>query len=120
MAWTTNPDAARERGPRYAVTGTIRGGEFDAEFADTAARAEEIAEKMREDGRRNVRLHLPQESDFWTIASEFKRARDQLAAATELARAAAHRMTDLGISEAETARQLGVDRMTVRSWLGKR
>lgn len=120
MAWTTNPTKARERGPRYAVTGTIRGGEFDATFTDTAEQAEATAEKMRENGRRNVRLHLPQEADFGTIARDFQKARDELARTTELARAAAHRMTDMGISEAETARQLGVDRMTVRSWLGKR
>lgn len=120
MAWTTNPAGYNLRGPRFAVHGTIRGGEFDTQFADTAAKAEEVAERMREDGRRNVRIHLPKEADFGGIASEFKAARDRLNEATELARAAAHRMTDMGISESETARQLGVDRMTVRSWLGKR
>lgn len=119
MAWTAKPNEASKRGPRYAVSGTIRGGEFDIEFADTAAHAEQLAERMRADNRHNVRLHLPQESDFSAIASEFRTARSRLASATELARAAAHRMTEMGISESETARQLGVDRMTVRSWLGK-
>lgn len=120
MSWTTDPGLTRERGPRFAVYGIIRGGEFDIQFADTAAIAEQIAEKMRADGRRQVKLYLPQEVDFGAVARDYQDARARLEEVTPLARAAAHRMTEMGISESETARQLGVDRMTVRSWLGKR
>lgn len=120
MTWTTNPIEADERGPRYAVRGTIRPNEFDVEFADTASQAEAIAERMRESHRRQVRILLPLDTNLESIIRDYRRARDHLNRMTDLARAVAHRLTEMGISESEAARQLDVDRMTIRSWLGKR
>jgi DNA invertase Pin-like site-specific DNA recombinase len=114
-------DQVRSRGPRFAVVGTIRRDEMQVVLVDTAAKAEEAAEKMRADELRMVRLHLPQSDlDYLGIGRTLHDARTALAEATEVARAAARRLVESGVSESETARQLGVDRMTVRAWLGKR
>ena len=47
-------------------------------------------------------------------------ARARLAASMADAEAAARMALDHGVAEAEVARVLGVDRMTVRKWAGKR
>lgn len=117
---TSANETIKNRGPRFAVKGTIRGGEFAVELADTADRAEEILTRMEADGYRNVRLHLPDSTiDYTSVARGLAEARDRLNNATEVARAAANRLTEAGISEAQTARMLGVDRMSIRSWIGK-
>lgn len=46
-------------------------------------------------------------------------ARGALTRATEAAKAAVRLDAERGVSEAELARRYGVDRMTIRAWLGK-
>lgn len=50
---------------------------------------------------------------------ELADARDELAEAKDRAREAARTAVARGMTESETARLLGVTRLTVRSWLGK-
>lgn len=58
-------------------------------------------------------------SDLTSVSKSLQRSRNLLAAAmqqAELAAIAAHKE---GKPETEIARELGVNRMTVRRWLGK-
>jgi transcriptional regulator with XRE-family HTH domain len=48
------------------------------------------------------------------------RVRRHLGFTMEDAKTAALKAVDEGVPQAEIARRLGVDRMTVRKWLGKR
>lgn len=52
-------------------------------------------------------------------AASLRRARKRLAAAMEQAKTAAVTANADGTPETEIARALGVNRMTVRRWLGK-
>lgn len=54
------------------------------------------------------------------IGGDIRTARAALAAVMETARKAAIQAYDKGTPEAQIARELSVDRMTVRKWLGKR
>ena len=54
-----------------------------------------------------------------SAARILKGARNGLAAATEKARVAAQQAAGEGVPETEIARELGVNRLTVRKWLGK-
>lgn len=114
-------DQIASRGPRFAVVGTIRRDELRLEFADTSARAEEIADRMRGDRLHQVRVHVPVgDPDLGAIGRALAAARMAERDAAALARAAALRADEAGTPEAAIARELGVNRMTVRSWLGKR
>jgi len=55
----------------------------------------------------------------WYAYNGLVAARQTLAAATSAAKAAAVRLVSTGMSEAEAARTVGLDRMTVRKALGK-
>lgn len=116
----------KDRGPRFAVMGTIRQGEAEAAYADTAERAEEIKERFEADGRYSVRIYPPQEfDDTVQVLSGLQRERENAKAAlddaTSKLRAAIVRLVQQGaLSESEAARRAGVDRMTIRNWLGKR
>lgn len=57
--------------------------------------------------------------DLHAAGKALSEAKAALSDATDAARQAAIEAVDVGISEAEVARELGVTRMTVRSWLGK-
>ncbi|MEN6544515.1 MAG: hypothetical protein ABFE07_00565 [Armatimonadia bacterium] len=59
-------------------------------------------------------------ADLQRVARKLLRARDTLAAVMNEATDAADAANMAGVPEAEIARTLGVDRMTVRKWLGKR
>lgn len=115
-----------QRGPRHLVYGTVRRNEFRANYAVSAARADEAAERFRADGLRQVTVLAPATVDaehadvlreaaiIWRAARDAEvDLRQQLAAAVVTA-------VEAGMSESETARLAGVDRMTVRGWLGKR
>lgn len=52
-------------------------------------------------------------------AEKLRTARSALAQATDGAKAAAKTGVTAGMSEVATARTLGVDRITLRRWLGK-
>lgn len=112
-----------ERGPRYAVTATIRGGEFAAAYALDAEAAEQRFEQYKSEGCRDIKVHVPDVPAFDIDLVAYGRDRTQaqtvLAEKTEILRAAVLRAAELGRAEAEIARSAGVDRMTVRSWLGK-
>jgi DNA invertase Pin-like site-specific DNA recombinase len=53
------------------------------------------------------------------VGQRLQKARASLAAAVEAARIEAIDLHALGVPETEIARTLGVNRMTVRRWLGK-
>ncbi|RRJ85920.1 hypothetical protein EG850_11075 [Gulosibacter macacae] len=59
-------------------------------------------------------------TDLERAGAKLRRARAALAKATEEAQAAALQALAEGHAEAAVARDLGVDRMTVRKWAGKR
>lgn len=59
-------------------------------------------------------------SDLGAAGRRLGRARTALQLAVDGARQAAIAALSEGVSEAEVSRTLGVDRMTVRKWAGKR
>lgn len=68
-------------------------------------------------GHRLLYMETP---DLCALGRRRAAAKAELDAATADAKAAARAMADQGVPEAELARRLKVDRMTIRSWLGKR
>lgn len=60
------------------------------------------------------------ESPLDVVGRNLRSARSLLQAVMEDARRAAIEAWQLGVPETVIARKLGVDRMTVRGWLGKR
>lgn len=54
-----------------------------------------------------------------SVARQLRNARTRLAAAMHAAEAAAIEAHNEGVPETEIAKTLGVNRMTVRRWLGK-
>jgi hypothetical protein len=54
------------------------------------------------------------------IGHHLKLARARLETQLKTAKAAAQAATEGGVPEAVVARELGVDRMTIRKWTGKR
>jgi DNA-binding CsgD family transcriptional regulator len=54
------------------------------------------------------------------VGQRLQKARAALAVALEAAEDEARALLAEGVSEAQVARELGVDRMTVRKWVGKR
>lgn len=63
---------------------------------------------------------MTEQDELKRVARKLLRARDSLASVMNEATDAAVAANAAGIPEAEIARTLGVDRMTVRKWLGKR
>lgn len=59
-------------------------------------------------------------SNLERAGAQLRRARAALAKAAEQAEAEGLRALAEGVSESAVARTLGVDRMTVRKWAGKR
>lgn len=59
-------------------------------------------------------------SELQTVGKRLRAARDAQAKAYEAARLAALASLADGVSESQVATDLGVDRMTVRKWQGKR
>jgi len=117
-------DMSARRGPRYLVHGTVRRGEYLASYADTATAASALADRWRDGHIRQVRITEPAEqttladlSEHGVVHAAARAAADETRA---VLRAAVSRAVEGGLSEAEAARAAGVDRMTVRSWLGKR
>lgn len=123
MSSTGMSKMVAERGPRYAITATIQGGEFIASYARDSTTAEMIYERYQETGYRNARVHAPDVPSFDIDLGKYGRDRDKAlevaAEKTEILRAAVLRAAEVGRAEAEIARSARVDRMTVRKWLGK-
>jgi DNA-directed RNA polymerase specialized sigma24 family protein len=114
-------EMVQERGPRWAVRGSIRAGQARAEYADTAEQAETIRERFEEYSYYQVQVYPPLGGiDLAKLGRTRQDAQRALADATSLLRAGVLRALEEGRSEAEVARSAGVDRMTVRSWAGKR
>lgn len=81
------------------------------------------SERVESDGVQ-ILLNADMVDDDWrTVCEEaalaIEEARHQLALTMAAAELVACCAVDAGVPEAETARRIGVDRMTVRKWLGK-
>lgn len=111
----------KDRGPRWAVIGTIRPGEAETMYAVTADRAEAVREQFEGMGRYQIQVYPPDGSvGLHSLADRRRGARAVLDDVTQQLQAAViHAVNAEGRAEAEVARDAGVDRMTVRSWLGK-
>lgn len=113
-----------ERGPRYVVQVGVRRGELLIHYADTAERAESLYDKYVNEGGYQLaytKVIPPQGSiDLAGLGRVRTEALRKAQEATDILRAGVLRATEAGRSEHEIARQAGVDRMTVRNWLGKR
>lgn len=121
--WYPNPAAyqmIQERGPRYAVIGSIRQGESAVNYTDTAEGAEKYRQSYEDSGYYQIKVHPPVGSidlaKLGRARADAKRAYDQQ---TEILRAGVLRALEDGRAEAEVARTAGIDRMTVRTWAGK-
>lgn len=117
---TTAWDQVTDRGPRWAVMGTIRPHEAITEYADTADRAETIREQFADIGYHQIQVYPPAGSvnlaELGRRRTDARRAYDE---AREILRAGVIRAIEDGRSEAEVARSAGVTRDTVRTWVGK-
>lgn len=113
-----------ERGPRYVVQVGIRRGEVLIYYADTAERAETLYDRYVSEGGYQLtytKVIPPRESvDLAQLGRDRQDAKRRFDEATDILRAGVLRAIEGGRSEHEIARQAGVDRMTVRSWQGKR
>lgn len=118
----------KARGTRYAVIGSIRPGEAICSYADTVEQAERIRADFAENwGYYQVQVYPPQyeDDDELQELSRLRRERDKVKAAlddvTGQVRALVVRLVQKSaLSESAAADRAGVDRMTVRKWLGKR
>jgi hypothetical protein len=110
-----------QRGPRWVVRGNTRPGEYRASYAVTAEAAESLRERFEGDGLYQVAVTPPEGSwNLGRLGRERDDAREALRDATEKLKAAAiAAVNGEGRAEAEVARQSGIDRMTLRDWLGK-
>lgn len=109
-----------DRGPRWAVVGTIRQGDHRVEYADTGEQAERIRDHYERDRYYQIQVHAPQGGiDLAALGRARAAAKKALDEATDILRAGVLRALEDGRAEAEVARTAGVDRMTVRSWAGK-
>jgi hypothetical protein len=116
-----------ERGPRFAVTGTIRPGEVACTYANTADMAEEIRKNYADDwGYYQIRIHSPEEyaddvAELGKLGTARWKAKQEFDEATDKVRALVVRLVDEeALSEVEAAQRAQVDRMTIRKWRGKR
>lgn len=110
-----------ERGPRYAISGTLRPQEVRVDYADTADKAELIRAEFQDEHYYQVMVYAPDGSvDLATLGGARIRAKLACDEATAVLRAGVLRAVEEGRSEVEIARTAQVDRMTVRSWIGKR
>jgi hypothetical protein len=115
-------DFRRRRGPRYAVTWSVNTDMHEGTYTDTA----ELAEKVRaialfEGHCYNVHVSAPEGSvDLAALGDARLKAKRAFDEATAFLRAGVLRALEDGRSESEVARSARVDRMTVRTWAGKR
>lgn len=113
----------RERGPRYLVTADIERATYAAKYEDTADAAEATFDRYAADGHKNARVHLPDVPGLDIDLRKYGRDRAEALRVAEektsILRAAVLRAIEAGRSEAEVARSAGIDRGTVRDWLGK-
>lgn len=114
------------RGPRYAITGTIRSDEFYGSYAATSEQAEAEGERMCSLGYYSVQIKQPETAvDLFALAKKRAAAREAERVATSILRAGvlrrAEQMQEEGgeVNESALAREASVDRMTIRQWLGK-
>lgn len=122
MIGLTNLNAMRDaRGPRYIVSGTIRRGEFAAQYAETADQAEAIRRQYEAGHYYQVKVLPPEGSvNLEALGRARREAKAAFDEAHALVRAGVLRALEDGRDEAEVARAAGVDRQAVREWQGKR
>jgi len=112
------------RGPRWAIWIELDRDSAQVIYADTADRAEKLREHHLAEWSYNeqrVQLHLPAGSVSLTeAANEREEAKTAFNEKTAILKAVALQALEDGRAEAEVARGARVDRMTIRSWAGKR
>lgn len=112
------------RGPRYAIWVELGKDSAQVIYADTATQAEKVRENRLAEysgNEQRVQLHPPAGSISLTdAASEREKVKEALAEKTAFVKALALQALEGGRAEAEVAREARVDRMTIRSWAGKR
>lgn len=112
------------RGPRWAIWIELGKDSAQVVYADTATQAEKTYERHLADWSNNpqrVQLHPP--AGLVTLndaATDRDKAKTVLAEKTAILKAVALQALEEGRTEAEVAREARVDRMTIRSWAGKR
>jgi len=100
---------------------TLRGEaarRFAAAWADISSRYGD--ERIREAAILAAAQHLSNGSDLDAVGRALARARRHAETQLAVARTVALLAIEDGKSEASTAREIGVDRMAVREWQGKR
>jgi hypothetical protein len=122
--WTSTEKAQRkidDRGPRFAVFGTVHRGQHYVEYALTGDDAESIRARYENGGYTGIKVHAPIGSgDLAELGRARAEARRDFDEKTSILRAAVLRAVEENRAEAEIAREAGIDRMTVREWSGKR
>lgn len=97
--------------------------QYDYRYESTAMDVRLVLEEWEKaaPGRRpaGVEVFEPLDTDLGREGDGLGLARAQLSLATQKAQAAAIRARESGVTETRIATTLGVDRMTVRKWLGK-
>ena len=113
-------ERVQQRGPRYAIIGSIRPDEARCEYAETAGAAERIRGDFTSQHYHQVQVYPPAGSvDLRALGEARRKARETFDEATAILRAGVLRALEDNRAEAEVAREALVDRMTVRAWAGK-
>jgi hypothetical protein len=108
------------RGPRWQIHATVGPGEYCAGYAATAESADATRAWLEQRGYRQIKIVPPDGSvDLEALGRERSKAKAALDEATALLRAGAFRALEAGRSEVEVAAAAGIDRQTLRAWIGK-
>lgn len=109
-----------DRGPRYAVVGSVRRGEHVGYYSDTATGADTYEEHLRTGGYYQIKVTPPVGStDLAKLGRARQAAKQAYNEATAILRAGVLRAIEEGRSEREIAQQATVSRDTIRDWQGK-
>lgn len=110
-----------DRGPRYAVVGSVRKGEYVGYYSDTATGADIFEENLRANGGYyQIKVTPPNGSiDLAELGRDRQAAKRAYDEATAVLRAGVLRALEAGRSEREIAQQAVVSRDTIRDWQGK-
>jgi hypothetical protein len=112
---------AGQRGHRWHVSARVRPREFCAGYFATAEQAEHTRAWLAEHEYRDIQVLVPAHAaDLAALGQDRVEARRILDEKTAALRAGVLQAVEEGREETEIARTAGVDRMTVRAWVGKR
>lgn len=123
-AWLTGIAVRDDTTQAWSVRALTEYGVGDREWITDDPAPLTEGDTLVEDGDAVLIVDQRMSDDDWPtvcdeVAKDIADARERLAMAMRAAEIVGRCAVDAGFSESDTARRIGVDRMTVRKWLGK-